>query len=147
MKSVLRISSAAIAIFAVTMVLRALFRSEKRTITVMVMGEEKSVTVVSRELHRNDQVAFYWLPPDEGVGLARLIAFPGELVKITAGTVVADGSPHRQPKLAVTRAVNVAEIIVPTGRLFLIGEKRGPDSLKYGPIPMSRIAGKVIEGD
>ena len=147
MKPILRISSALIGILAVIMVLRQLFGSEKRTITVKVMGEEKSVTIVPGELRRNDQVAFYWLPPDEGTGLARVVAFPGERVKITTGAVYVGGEAYRQAKFPVGRGVNMAEIVIPNGRLFLMGETRGPDSLKYGPVPKMRVAGKGIEGD
>jgi len=147
LKAILRISSALIGIFAVIMVLRQLFGSEKQSITVKVAGEEKSVTIGPSDLRQNDQVAVYWLPPDAGAGLARVVAFPGERVKITAGAVHVGGEAYRQAKLAVRRGVNMAEIVIPNGRLFLVGETPGPDSLKYGPVPKTRVAGKVIEGD
>ena len=147
MKTVLRITSVAIAVFALTMLLRTFFRGERRRVAVVGPDRKESVTVVSGEMHRNDQVVYYAIPPAKGAWLARVVAFPGERVRVAAGTVQVDGSAHRQSKLAVSWSVDIAEICVPTGHLFLVGEKPGPDSLKYGPFPRTRVAGKVAGGD
>ena len=146
LKTVLRIISAAIAVFAVAMLLQSLFRSETRRVTVRGREGERSVTVVSGELHRNDEVVYYAVPPAKGAHLARVVALPGQRVRVKAGTLHVDGSPHRGPKLLLGRSMNIAEIVIPTGHLFLVGEERGPDSLKFGPFPKTRVAGKVARG-
>ena len=147
MKTAIKMTSAAVAIFAVAMVLRALFRSEKRSVTVTTGEGKASVTVVPGELHRNDRVAYYAAPPAKGARLARVVAFPGQRVKVVAGIVQVDGSAYKGAKLFVTRGLNRREIAIPTGCLFLVGEEVGPDSISHGPLPRARIAGKVVEGD
>lgn len=147
MRTVLRMTSVAVIVLGVALALRAVFRSEKRTVTVTTAEGDTPVTVVSGELRHNDQVVFYRPLPAKSAGLVRVVALPGERVKVVAGTVQVNGSPYRAAKLAVSRGVNRTEIIIPTGCLYLVGEESGADSIRYGPVAATSIAGKVVEGD
>ena len=144
MKTALRIISAAIAVFAVAFLLRALFRGEKRAVTATVGKDKRSVTVASEELRPDDRVAFHRIPPDEGIGIARVVAFPGERVEVIAGTLKVDGSVYPHTRFQLSRAASVPEIVIPRGRLYLLCETPGPDSIKYGPVQRSRIVGKIV---
>jgi signal peptidase I len=115
------------------------------------------------EYHRGDIV--YFRPPEgvavtgtrvPGLGLTltpfyikRIVALPGERIRIERGVVYIDGIALDEPYLAASwrGSSSMSEMLVPAGHVFVMGDNRRPlgsvDSRRFGPIPTARIAGRA----
>lgn len=81
--------------------------------------------------------------------IKRIIALPGESVRIEQGTVYVDGTPLSEEHLGSQwrGSGSMSETLVPDGHVFVLGDNRGPfgsvDSRRFGPIPINAIAGRA----
>ena len=81
--------------------------------------------------------------------IKRLIALPGDHVKITGGSVYINGEKLEEAYLSsdvVTESSNYNDFIVPEGYIFAMGDNRqnSSDCRNFGCIPYKKIEGKVV---
>jgi signal peptidase I len=103
---------------------------------------------------RGDLIAFF-PPGDDGRRyVMRVLAEAGESIAITDGAVIINGRPVQEPYLSrelvtTTYAVQMETRIAPQGHVFVLGDNRDQarDSRFFGPLPRSRIIGKVVNRD
>lgn len=78
--------------------------------------------------------------------IKRVIAVEGDVIQITADSVLLNGELLSEPYLATAPVYSPLEMTVPEGYVFLMGDNRNfsRDSRDIGCIPVSEIIGKVI---
>ena len=109
---------------------------------------------ISYKLHapqRGDIIVFK--PPDEASRdfIKRIIALPGERIRITNGVVYINDQVLREPYLPEKWTYNNnwpasgQDQIMPTGEYFVMGDNRNhsSDSRTFGPITLQSILGKA----
>ena len=80
----------------------------------------------------------------------RVIAGPGDRLAIRGGRVILDGKPLAEPYARACRGAPgcefEAEITVPDGHWYMVGDNRGAsdDSRFWGPVPEDWITGQVF---
>ena len=98
-------------------------------------------------IERGDVVVFHYPRDPEKSYIKRVIALPGDRLRIDNGTVWLNGKP--QPELYVPEEYRdnryYPEIIVPEGDYFMMGDHRSisSDSREFGPVERSFIYGKA----
>ncbi len=97
---------------------------------------------------RGDIVA---LSHDDAVAqtfLKRIVALPGERVRIDHGTLVVNGHTVAEPYVSFPDHRDLAEITVPAHSIYVLGDNRAEseDSRTWGPIDEGAIIGKAIVG-
>ncbi len=79
--------------------------------------------------------------------IKRIIGLPGDRVRIVQGVVYLNGEVLVEPYLDDPGSSNLAEITVPEGQVFVLGDQRGPfgsvDSRRFGPIPLESLSGRA----
>ena len=95
---------------------------------------------------RGDVVA---LDHDEATAqtfLKRVVALPGERVRIDGGVLYVDDRAVPEPYVSFPDARSVAQITVPPHALYVLGDNRAEseDSRTWGPIDEGAIIGKAI---
>jgi signal peptidase I len=80
--------------------------------------------------------------------LKRVVALPGDRVRIDRGTLVVNDAPVREPYVSFPDRRNVAQTAVPPHSIYVLGDNRAEseDSRTWGPIDESAIIGKAIVG-
>lgn len=85
--------------------------------------------------------------------IKRVIALPGERVAVRDGKVYVNGQPLDEPYIAEPArysypfgAASSAELTVPEGTLFVLGDNRNnsSDSHIFGTVPFDRVIGKAF---
>ncbi|WP_084423037.1 signal peptidase I [Cohnella thermotolerans] len=102
------------------------------------------------------EVIVFHVPDEKRDFIKRVIAVPGDKVKVEGDTVYVNGKPIDEPYLkkaiaeahAEGRAYNDTDFpegTVPAGTLFVMGDNRSnsKDSRMIGYIPMSRVVGRA----
>lgn len=101
------------------------------------------------DLDRGDLVVFR--DPTGALALKRVVGLPRERVSVLDAVVHVDGRALDEPyaDLEGVDGLYTAEVEVPVGHVFLLGDNRGPsvDSLTYGTVPTERLLGRVLGGD
>jgi signal peptidase I len=98
-------------------------------------------------IERGDVVVFHYPRDPVKSYIKRVIALPGDRLRIDNGTVWLNGKP--QPELYVPEEYRdnryYPEIIVPEGDYFMMGDHRSisSDSREFGPVERSFIYGKA----
>lgn len=101
---------------------------------------------------RGDLVVF--VPPGLGerdverVYVKRVVGLPGEHVVVLGGHVWVDGLPVAEPYVPGSPpelGPAEADVVVPAGMLFVLGDNRGHsyDSRGFGPVPAGQVIGRV----
>lgn len=82
-------------------------------------------------------------PPQEYI--KRVIGRPGDQVVVAGGKVSVNGQVLNEPYI-LNRPNYRAEITVPAGTVFVLGDNRqnSQDSHEFGPVPLASIIGKAI---
>lgn len=105
-----------------------------------------------------NRLAFMWRPPARGDVIAvtlagnraflvkRIIALPGERVRIEAGEVVIDDVGLDEPYVAHRLAWNEPEVQLGDDEFFVIGDNRGMPARQhdFGRVSRPRIAGRLV---
>jgi signal peptidase I len=103
-------------------------------------------------VHRGDIVVFIPLPDTAGGYTSltkRVIGLPGDLVMVGDGEVSVDGQrlaePYVEPSQRAAMDGTAHVWLVPPGHVFVLGDARDRslDSRYFGPVPISRIVGRV----
>jgi signal peptidase I len=99
-------------------------------------------------IERGDVVVFRYPRDPEKSYIKRVIALPGDSIRIEHGTVWLNGNPLREEyvpaKYRDTRSM--PEMIVPSGSYFMMGDHRSisSDSREFGPVARDLIYGKAV---
>jgi signal peptidase I len=110
------------------------------------------VTYRFGEPEQGDVVVFKAPPDDAQEFIKRIIAKPGDTVKVEGGRVFVNGQLLNETYLedsVVTRPGNYAqesrEVTIPAGNYFVMGDNRNHsyDSRNFGPIDRSKITGRA----
>jgi len=113
-------------------------------------GDQVLVTKVGNRAHaphRTDIVALV-SPADGRLLVKRVAAVGGDTVGLEDGVLVVNGRPVHEGyvDLSLMDGVYYGPIQVPRGMVFVLGDNRSNsiDSRKFGPVPESRIKGRVL---
>ena len=96
--------------------------------------------------HRGDVVAFKPEGDARGLFIKRVIALPGERVRIDRGVVYVDGTALQEPYVRYPDRRSFPETTVPAGSVYVLGDNRAvsEDSRFFGPIAEDRLVGRAI---
>jgi signal peptidase I len=99
-------------------------------------------------IERGDVVVFHY-PRDPGKSyIKRVIALPGDRLRIDHGTVWLNGQPQSEPFVPeeYRDSVSYPEIVIPADSYFVMGDHRciSSDSRSFGPVERSFIYGKAV---
>jgi signal peptidase I len=111
-------------------------------------GSLKLVNVLAYRLHepeRGDVVAIR-LAGAGAFYITRIVALPGERLRIEDGTVFVDGRPLHEPYVRRRATWHLDEIVLDEGEYFVAGDNRGMSINDHtlGKAKRARIAGKVV---
>ena len=99
-------------------------------------------------IERGDVVVFHYPRNPEQSYIKRVIALPGDLLRIDRGQVWINGRPQVEPYVPeeYQDTDSMAEMVVPAGSYFMMGDHRciSWDSRKFGPVESSFIYGKAV---
>lgn len=98
------------------------------------------------EIQRGDVVVFpYPLNPEEDF-IKRVIGLPGDRVSVSGGQVYLNGTAIEEDYIDEPIRADVAEVIVPEGNVFVMGDNRNDsdDSRRWGPLSIDVIIGKAV---
>jgi len=98
-------------------------------------------------IERGDVVVFHYPRDPEKSYIKRVIALPGDRLRIDHGTVWLNGQPQSEPYVPeeYRDSVSYPEIVIPAGSYFMMGDHRciSSDSRTFGPVEHSFIYGKA----
>jgi signal peptidase I len=98
-------------------------------------------------IERGDVVVFHYPRDPEKSYIKRVIALPGDRLRIDHGTVWLNGQPQSEPYIPdeYRDAKSMPEIVVPEGSYFMMGDHRSisSDSREFGSVERSFIYGKA----
>ena len=86
-------------------------------------------------------------PP--GLAVKRIVAVSADTVELIDGVVLVNGVPRSESYVSssLSGSESAAAQAVPEGHVYVLGDNRAPlqslDSRRFGPIPVSSIAGRV----
>jgi signal peptidase I len=99
------------------------------------------------EIHRGDVVVFLYPHDHEKSYIKRVIAVPGDDLKIDHGRVYVNGAPVEEPYVPTRFADDRSqpEMTVPAHEYFVMGDHRSisSDSRDFGPVNRELIYGKA----
>ena len=99
-------------------------------------------------IDRNDVVVFHYPRDPEKSYIKRVIALPGDRLRIDRGQVWVNGDRLTESYVPQMYRDNrsYAEIVVPEGTYFMMGDHRSisSDSREFGPVERSLIYGKAV---
>ena len=99
-------------------------------------------------IERGDVVVFHYPRDPEKSYIKRVIALPGDRLRIDHGRVFLNGNLQPEPyvpdEFRDTRSV--AEMVIPEGSYYMMGDHRSisSDSREFGPVERSLIYGKAV---
>ncbi len=99
-------------------------------------------------IERGDVVVFHYPRDPEKSYIKRVIALPGDKLRIDHGAVWLNGrrlaEPYVPEEYRDTRSL--AEMVVPEGTFFMMGDHRSisSDSREFGPVERTLIYGKAV---
>ena len=99
-------------------------------------------------IERGDVVVFHYPRDPEKSYIKRVIALPGDRLRIVQGTVLLNGVALKENYVPeeFRDSRSYAEIVVPEGTFFMMGDHRSisSDSREFGPVERSLIYGKAV---
>jgi signal peptidase I len=99
-------------------------------------------------IHRDDVVVFHYPRDPEKSYIKRVIALPGDRLRIDRGSVWLNGKPLREDYVPeeYRDMKSMAEIVVPEQSYFMMGDHRSisSDSREFGAVERDLIYGKAV---
>lgn len=94
-------------------------------------------------------IAVFKFPEDETQNFVkRVIAVPGDLIRLERGTVLLNGVPQDEPYVVNKSRETTTEREVPKGEYYVLGDNRGrsDDSRSWGNVPKDNLVGRAWVG-
>ena len=99
-------------------------------------------------IHRGDVVVFHYPRDPQKSYIKRVIALPGDHLRIEHGRVILNGNLIREPYVPreYRDSRSMAEMTVPADSFFMMGDHRSisSDSRDFGPVDRDLIYGKAV---
>jgi len=99
-------------------------------------------------IERGDVVVFRYPRDPEKSYIKRVIALPGDTLRVDRGHVYVNGNLLREPYVPPEYRDNrsLAEMVIPAESYFMMGDHRSisSDSRDFGPVDRSLIYGKAV---
>jgi signal peptidase I len=99
-------------------------------------------------IERGDVVVFHYPRDPDKSYIKRVIALPGDHLRIDHGTVWINGQPQPEPYIPeeYRDSVSYPEIVIPADSYFMMGDHRciSSDSRSFGPVERKFIYGKAV---
>lgn len=148
--------------FLVTLIVAVLLAFGVRTFVVesfVVNGTSMLPTAINGEHVLVNKLAFVFGSPQPGEVIVfhppiptteefikRVVATAGETVAIRQGHLYVDGKRVPQPYIKYWDPNNFAQVTVPKGDVFVLGDNRpvSYDSRYFGPVPIKSITGQAV---
>jgi signal peptidase I len=126
-----------------------------------VSGPSMSPHISSGEYVLINTLAYKFGPPDRGQIVAfhhdaftpetyikRVIAVPGDRVRIDRGAVFVNGERLNEPYVQFGDTRSMPELVVPPQSVFVLGDNRAvsEDSRAFGPVRYSDLMGRALFG-
>jgi signal peptidase I len=100
------------------------------------------------DIHRGDVVVFHYPRDPEKSYIKRVIALPGDRLRIDRGDVYVNGKRLREPYVPedYRDTKSLAETVIPDDEYFMMGDHRSisSDSREFGPVDRDLIYGKAV---
>ncbi len=100
-----------------------------------------------QSIHRGDVVVFLYPGDHTKSYIKRVIALPGDTLRIGRGTVYVNGHAIKEPYVPARYRDDRSETLmtIPKGEFWVMGDHRNisSDSRDFGPVPRSLIYGKA----
>ncbi|NJL21482.1 MAG: signal peptidase I [Leptolyngbyaceae cyanobacterium SM1_3_5] len=145
-----------LALFIRTFVAEPRFIPSDSMVPTLQIGDRLVVEKVSYRFHPpadGDIVVFeppaplieQGFRPDQAL-IKRVMATPGQTVRVEAGTVFVDDRPLDEPYIAEPPAYQMPRVTVPPETVFVMGDNRNNsnDSHVWGFLPQENIIGRAI---
>jgi signal peptidase I len=95
--------------------------------------------------HHEDVVAF--TTAEGAVAVKRVAGLPGDIIELSSGRLVRNGTPVDEPYVDPRRAEGTfyGPVTVPRGHIFVLGDNRidSDDSRFRGPVPLEQVMGRA----
>jgi signal peptidase I len=97
---------------------------------------------------RGDIVAFRHDGDARAVFIKRVVAVPGDSVRIAHGSVYVNGAQLPEPYVRYSDQRSFPETVVPDGAVYVLGDNRAnsEDSRFFGPVPDDQLVGRALAG-
>ena len=99
-------------------------------------------------IHRSDVVVFRYPRDPEKSYIKRVIAIPGDRLRIDRGQVILNGTPLREIYVppAFRDGRSMPETVIPDDYYFMMGDHRSisSDSREFGPVERDLVYGKAV---
>jgi len=127
--------------------------------TTIVDGPSMEPTLQNRERLVLEKLSYRFHPPRRGDIIVfayplnekkdyvkRVVGLPGEKVAMVDGVVYINGQPWRETHPLYPDHYNMAPVLVPPGKVFVLGDNRGDseDSRIFGFVDFREIRGHVM---
>ena len=98
------------------------------------------------DMQRGDVIVFPYPLHEEDDYIKRVIGLPGDHVAIYSGVVYVNGEALAEPYIMEKPDADLAEIVVPDGYVYVMGDNRNAssDSRSWGPLKIEKIIGKAV---
>src|SRR3990172_4993591 len=98
------------------------------------------------DMQRGDVIVFPYPLHEEDDYIKRVIGLPGDHVAIYNGVVYVNGEALAEPYIMEKPDADLAEIVVPDGYVYVMGDNRNAssDSRSWGPLKIEKIIGKAV---
>jgi signal peptidase I len=144
-----------ISVFASVLIIMFLYQPVRVEGTSMLPGlEDRDRLFINKfvyhfeAIHRGDVVVFHYPRDPEKSYIKRVIALPGDHVRIDNGTVYLNGRRLREAYVPeqYRDAKSMPETTVPDDEYFMMGDHRSIsyDSREFGPVDRDLIYGKAV---
>jgi signal peptidase I len=97
---------------------------------------------------RGNIVAFRHDGDSREIFIKRVIAVPGDRVRIDRGSVYVNGVKLDEPYVRYGDGRSFAQLTVPEGTVYVLGDNRAnsEDSRFFGPVADDRLIGRAVAG-
>ncbi|MGZ3529226.1 MAG: signal peptidase I [Vulcanimicrobiaceae bacterium] len=114
-------------------------------------GEFVLINTVAYRVHaplRGDIIAFHHDGPTPETFIKRIVALPGDTVRIDRGTVYVNGAPLTEPYVRYPDDRSFPQVTVPPDSLYVLGDNRADsdDSRFWGFVAENQVLGKALAG-
>ena len=98
------------------------------------------------DIQRGDVIVFPYPLHEEDDYIKRVIGLPGDHVAVYSGIVYVNGEAMTEPYIMEKPNTDLAEVIVPDGYVYVMGDNRNAssDSRSWGPLQIEKIIGKAV---